>query len=73
MSACEKRTAYTGSPKDYIDPYQCHAVNDEQSYNQIISPGGALEGLIKAKEEGLIGHIGITSHSLDLLDRVLLA
>jgi predicted aldo/keto reductase-like oxidoreductase len=48
-------------------------VNDEQSYNQIISPGGALEGLIKAKEEGLIGHIGITSHSLDLLDRVLLA
>ena len=37
----------------------------------MISSGGALEGLRKAKEEGLIGHIGITSHSLDLLDRVL--
>ena len=33
--------------------------------------GGALEGLLKAREEGLIEHIGITSHSLDLLDRVI--
>jgi len=35
----------------------------------VISPGGALEGLRKAKEEGLIGHFGITSHSLAILDR----
>jgi predicted aldo/keto reductase-like oxidoreductase len=54
-----------------IDLYQCHFVKDEEEYNRVISPGGALEGLVKAKEEGLIGHIGITSHSLDLLDRVL--
>jgi len=55
----------------FIDLYQCHFVRDEQDYKQVISPGGALEGLIRAKEEGLIGHIGITSHSLDLLDRVI--
>ena len=35
----------------------------------MVSPGGALEALRKAKDEGLIGHIGITSHSLDVLDR----
>lgn len=56
---------------DYLDLYQAHFVKDEQIYTQVISPGGALEGLRKAKEEGLIGHIGITSHSLDLMDRVL--
>ena len=56
---------------DYIDLYQCHFVRDEDDYNRVISPGGALEGLIKAKQEGLIGHIGLTSHSLDLLNRVL--
>ncbi len=56
---------------DYIDLYQCHYVKDDNDYNQVISPGGALEGLIKSKEKGLIGHIGISSHSLDLLDRVL--
>jgi len=57
--------------RDYIDLYQCHFVRNEQDYLQIISPGGALEGLKKSKEEGLIGHIGLSSHSLDLLDRVL--
>lgn len=30
-----------------------------------------MEALNKAKEEGLIGHIGISSHSLDILDRSL--
>jgi predicted aldo/keto reductase-like oxidoreductase len=55
----------------HIDLYQTHFVRDEQVYEQVISSGGALEGLIRAKEEGLIGHIGITSHSLDLLDRIL--
>lgn len=46
-------------------------MNDDQAYHQIISPDGALEGLRKAKQAGWIGHIGISSHSLDLLDRVL--
>ena len=57
--------------RDSIDLYQCHFVKNEQDYRQIVSPGGALEGLTKAREEGLIGHIGLSSHSLDLLDIVL--
>jgi uncharacterized protein len=57
--------------KDYIDIYQCHFVKDAADYQKVISPGGALEGLQKAKAEGLIGHIGITSHSLDVLDLAL--
>ena len=56
---------------DFIDLYQCHGVRDEKDYEGIISKGGALEGLQKAKEEGLIGHIGLTSHSLDLHERVI--
>jgi predicted aldo/keto reductase-like oxidoreductase len=56
---------------DYIDLYQCHFVKDDKDYQQVISSRGALEGLIKSREEGLIGHIGLTSHSLDLMDRVL--
>ena len=55
----------------YIDLYQCHFVNDNDTYDQVISKDGALESLKKAKEEGLIGHIGITSHNLDLLERVI--
>jgi len=56
--------------KEYLDLYQCHFVRDDQVYQEIIAPGGALEGLIQAKKEGLVGHIGLTSHNLDLLERV---
>lgn len=56
---------------NYIDLYQAHFVRDEKDYKVVIGPGGALEGLRRAKERGLIGHIGLTSHSLDLLDIVL--
>jgi uncharacterized protein len=53
---------------DYIDLYQCHGISSKEEYRLITAPDGALSGLIKAREQGLIGHIGITSHSLDLLE-----
>jgi predicted aldo/keto reductase-like oxidoreductase len=56
---------------DSIDIYQCHGISNEEEYRLIKSPEGALHGLLRAKEEGLIGHIGITGHSLDLLEKVL--
>lgn len=55
---------------DYIDLYQCHGISNEEEYRLVTSPNGALSGLLKAKEQGLIGHIGITGHSLDLLEKV---
>jgi predicted aldo/keto reductase-like oxidoreductase len=57
--------------RDYIDLYQCHFVKDAAEYQEVVSPGGAFAGLMKAEEEGLIGHIGITSHNLDVLDLAL--
>ncbi|MFX0201665.1 MAG: aldo/keto reductase [Candidatus Hodarchaeota archaeon] len=56
--------------RDYIDIYQCHLIRDEDDYNNVLSSGGAFEGLIKAREEGLIGHIGVSSHSLDIMERI---
>ena len=55
---------------DYIDLYQCHAVGNMEEYRRITASDGALSGLLKAKEQGIIGHVGITSHSLDLLEKV---
>ena len=57
--------------RDFIDIYQCHFVKNQDEYEKVISPRGALKGLKKAKEEGLIGHIGISSHSLDLHERII--
>jgi len=49
---------------DYIDLYQVHNATPEQ-LEQVMAPGGALEALKEAKAAGKIGHIGLTSHSLD--------
>jgi predicted aldo/keto reductase-like oxidoreductase len=57
--------------RDYIDIYMTHFIKDEEEYRKVISPGGALEGLKKAKEEGLIGYIGMSCHLLDLYEKIL--
>ena len=49
---------------DYIDLYQIHNATPEQ-LQQVCAPGGALEALQEAKAAGKIGHIGLTSHSMD--------
>jgi predicted aldo/keto reductase-like oxidoreductase len=48
--------------RDRIDVYQLHGVNDEEELEKVLAPGAALEGLLRAREEGLVSHIGITGH-----------
>ena len=54
-----------------IHIYHLHNVSKLEDYEKVMSPGGAFEGLQRARDEGLIDHIGLTSHSLDVLERVL--
>jgi uncharacterized protein len=56
---------------DHIDLYQCHFVSTPEDYQRVVQANGALDTLVKAKDEGLIGHIGITSHSLEVLEQAL--
>lgn len=49
---------------DYIDIYQCHNVPATE-LEKISGEGGALEALIEAREAGKIGHIGLTTHSIE--------
>ena len=55
---------------DYIDLYQVHNPNAQQ-LEQVTAPGGALEALLEAKAAGKIGHIGLTLHYPDLLDKAM--
>jgi predicted aldo/keto reductase-like oxidoreductase len=47
---------------DYLDYYQVWSINEREHYDRTVAKGGMVEGILKAKEEGLIGHIGFTSH-----------
>jgi len=45
-----------------VDLIQLHAVGDLEDLGRATGPGGAIEGAVKAQEEGLVGAIGITGH-----------
>ncbi|MDS0300104.1 aldo/keto reductase [Halogeometricum sp. S1BR25-6] len=58
-----------------IDLYQVHGLEYEEELDEITSDGGALGAFRDAKDEGLIDHIGLTSHGspgliLDAVDRI---
>jgi len=48
---------------DHVDLLQLHAVCDLAELDKVTGRGGALEAAIRAKEEGLVGGIGLTGHT----------
>ncbi len=50
---------------DSFDLYQLHAVSSMAEVEQAMAPGGAIEALIEAREQGLIRFIGFSSHADD--------
>jgi predicted aldo/keto reductase-like oxidoreductase len=52
-----------------VNIYHLHNVSNFDDYEKVMNPGGAYHGLKRAQKEGLIDHIGITSHSLIVLEK----
>jgi len=50
---------------DHFDLYQMHAIGTMDELNQAMQPGGAIESLQRAKDEGLTRWLGITGHGMD--------
>lgn len=55
---------------DHIDLYQVHNPS-MADLDTVVAPGGALEALMKAKEQGKIRHIGLTAHMASVFERAL--
>ncbi len=53
---------------DYIDLYQFHNVKTKEEYDMVMSENGALKAVKELKAEGLIKEIGISCHSLDIME-----
>lgn len=67
----EIETSLKNFGREKIELYSLHNVGTPEDYFSRISKDGALEGLKEAKKDGLIGHIGITSHNPDILLKAL--
>jgi uncharacterized protein len=52
---------------DYVDVCHLHGLRQGDDMEQRLGAGGALEALVQAKEEGLVHHIGCTSHRWEAL------
>ena len=48
---------------DHFDLYQLHCLQRPEEVAQALGPNGALEAIVKAKEEGKIRHIGFSAHT----------
>lgn len=51
---------------DAVDLWQLHNLADPIEWDIALSPGGALEAAIEAKQQGLVRAIGVTGHGLQI-------
>ncbi len=49
-----------------LDLYQIHAVTRQEELDQALQPGGAIEALQQAREDGLTRFLGITGHGVEV-------
>lgn len=47
---------------DHVDLWQLHNLVDAIEWDQALSPGGAIEAAIEARDAGLVRFIGVTGH-----------
>lgn len=67
----EVKTSLKNLRTDYIDLYQLHNIRTMEDFKLVMSDEGALRALKELKQEGVIGEIGVSSHSVDVLDAVM--
>ncbi len=49
---------------DSVDLIQLHNLSDPDQWETAMGPGGALEALVEAREQGLTRFIGVTGHGV---------
>jgi len=57
---------------DYLDYYQIWSIGSRENYDAAVAKGGMLDGIRKAMDEGLVRHLGFTTHDTEanLLDYI---
>jgi aryl-alcohol dehydrogenase-like predicted oxidoreductase len=47
---------------DKVDLIQLHSLTHPDEWDEALGPGGALDALMEARDQGLTNHIGVTGH-----------
>jgi len=51
---------------DHVDLIQIHNLADPIEWDQALSPGGVVDALVEAREQGLVRMIGVTGHGTQI-------
>jgi aryl-alcohol dehydrogenase-like predicted oxidoreductase len=51
---------------DHVDLWQLHNLSDPIEWDTALSPGGAVEAAVEAREKGLVRAIGVTGHGAQI-------
>src|SRR5919199_5659404 len=51
---------------DHVDLWQLHNLVDPIEWDTALSPGGAIDAAVKAREQGLVKAIGVTGHGAQI-------
>jgi aryl-alcohol dehydrogenase-like predicted oxidoreductase len=51
---------------DHVDLWQLHNLSDPIEWDTALSPGGAIDAAIEAREQGLVRAIGVTGHGAQI-------
>ena len=48
---------------DYLDVWQLHSVRSVEDVDRAFGPGGAMEYILEAQQQGIVRHVGVTGHA----------
>src|SRR5438105_13227680 len=51
---------------DRVDLWQLHNLSDPIEWDRALSPGGAIDAAVEAREQGLVRFIGVTGHGAQI-------
>ena len=69
-AAEELKSALAALGTDYIDVLTIYYVEQQEEWEEIVSPGGAMRYLRDAQRDGVVRRIGLTSHQRRLAARM---
>src|SRR5438309_2184762 len=55
---------------DHVDLWQLHSLADPIEWDEALSPGGAIDAALEAREQGLVRWIGITGHGTQIAAQI---
>lgn len=62
----ELKQSLTHLQTDHFDLYQLHALSTMQDVEQAFGPNGAMETFVRARDAGLVRHLGFSAHSAEV-------